>query len=493
MKKLISLVLALCLVLSCGILGSAEEEYIQITWAQNGDAPKANAEALEALNVLLREKIGVELTIEYMSGEAMQLSMQSGEVYDIYYTCNWLNDVNENVSKGIFYGCTQEEIAEKAPGMYAAMSQEVWDLVTYADGKVYAFPNKKDYAAEQFMQYPKDIAEELGYEIPEVLESLSDVTDFLVAWKATMAEDEYPVAIPSGTGAGTGTFDSINGNAGIGCIFGTTEVIFWLDDPSVQDFYHTLYEWMQLGLISPDAAVETFDGLDRTIPAVQFNQCWDGYDGYTAAWGYNVGLARLTAPMLKMSSIQGAMNAFSATLANDEEKLDACFALFDLLHTDQLVADTLRFGVQGVHWYYVEDETSPCYGGVVQTQAGKDNYSPAGYCQPSYFFCSIAVSEAQLAGELSAPNFDQYDQYYTAVANEAQCSALGGFKWDSTGFESVLAELSAIQSEYSASIKSGTIDIMDVYDEYMERVYNAGLQDVIDSCQEQLDEYLANN
>ena len=492
MKKLLSLVLALCLVLSCAAFVSAEEDYVYLTWAIGNEAPKDAQIANDALNELLHEKIGVDLTMYYFTNDELALAIQAGEVYDIMFTCSWYNNTNQAISKGLFLGLEEDYIAEKAPGLYAALSKEVWDLAKSDDGLIYAIPNKKDYAAENFLTYDADVAAELGFEIPESISDWDEMTDYLVAWKETLAEDEYVIYIGGGFAGMDSDFDFIDRTACIGCIYGTTEVMSVYDVDFIQDRYATIAKWYELGLINADAATATGESFDDTVPFMRSVQAWDHYNGYTISWGWNVGMTKYFGPNLSVDSVQGSMNAFSVTLKDDEEKLDACLELFELLQTDKLVADTMRYGVQGYHWDYVTDETNPCYGCVVTYEASS-GYSVWGFAQPQYFFTSLACSEASLTGEAEAPNTDQYDVYYANVAENANVSAMGGFKWDSSAWTQQLSEITAIKDEYTNLIGTGTVALADVYDEFMGKLNAAGLQDMIADAQEQLDAYLASH
>ncbi len=491
MKKLFTLVLALALVLTCASFAGAEGGVTKITWAQGtgSNAPVDNAMVLEELNKILAPE-GIELDIQYFTDDQLQLSINSGSTFDIYFTCSWYNNTNQAISKGLFLGLTQEEIEEMAPGLYNAMSKEVWDLAESADGYIYAIPNKKDYAAENFITYPADIAADLGFEIPASIEAWGELTDFLVAWKDTLEEGEYPVLVGGNPAGMESSFDFIDRTAMIACLYGTTKVCFVFDDPEVMERYETMAEWMDLGLINPDAAQLTESAIDSSKPHIGFAQAWDSYDGYTISNGYTTHMTRYAGPNLSVDSVQGSMNAVSATLKDDPEKLEKVLRLFELIHTDKLVADTLRFGVQGYHWNYVEE--GPCAGAVLRTQAGNDNYGPWAFAQPAYFFTSLPVSASQVEAGI-APAFDQYDIYYATVEAEAVPSAMGGFKWDSSAFTDQLAQISAIKDSYYKGFASGTTPIDEVKDEFLEKLYAVGLQDMIDDAQAQLDAYLAAN
>lgn len=496
MKRLVSLMMVLALALTCCFFAAAEEEVVKLTWAMGtgAGAPTDNAQVLEYLNAYSREKIGVEVDIQYFTNDELQLSIQSGEVHDIYFTCSWYNNTNQCISQNLFLGLSLEDIEEIAPGLYNAMSAEVWELATSADGLIYAIPNKKDYAPENFIVYPKDYADALGFEIPDKIDAWDDMTEFLLAWKeAFCAEGEYPVLVGGNPAGLESSFDFIDRTLLFGCRFGETEVVSVFEDPAVMERYQTMAKWMELGLINPDCAQLTETAIDSTKHRINFAQAWDGYD-YSVSNGYDTAMTRYSGPLLNVDGVQGSMNALSITLANDEAKLEGALKLFELIHTDKFYNDCQKYGIPGVHWNYVTEEENPaCAGGVLRTQAGSDNYNPWGFSQPANFFSSIEVSEAQIAGTAKAPVMDQYDIYMEVVKNEAVVSAMGGFKWDSSKWTQNIAEITAIKEEYYSLFCSGTVSIDVCYDEFMAKMNAAGYQDMLDDAQEQLDAYLAAN
>ena len=211
MKKLASLVLALMLVLSVCSFAGAEDDVIKLTWAMGtgSTAPKDNAMVLEELNKISREKLGVEVDIQYFTGDQLQNSIQSGEVFDMYFTCSWYNNFNVAVSNKLFANIWPH-LQEWTPDLYATMPENVWELAKSSDGGLYAIPVKKDYCPENFIVYPADKAAELGFEIPANIEAWDDLTDFLVAWKETLPENEYPVMVGGNPPGMETSFDFID-------------------------------------------------------------------------------------------------------------------------------------------------------------------------------------------------------------------------------------------------------------------------------------------
>ena len=495
MKKLVSLILTVVLALSMGTIAcagaQAEGETVKLTWAMGtGDvAPIDNAMVLEELNKMSSELIGVECDIQYFQNDQLLISIQSGEVFDIYFTCSWYNNFNQAVSQGLFANL-DGKVQEMAPDLYASMTEDVWELAHSSDGGLYAIPVKKDYAMMNFITYPADKAAELGFEIPDRITAWSDLTDFLVAWKATLADNEYPVLIGGNPAGMESSFDFIDRTAMIGCIFGTTDVVTAFDDPEVMERYRTMAEWYKLGLVNPDAAQLNETSIDTTKERIGFVQAWPGYD-YSVSNGYNTDMTCFFGPNLSTDGVQGSMNALSVTLEEDEARMAAALKYIELCHTNQLFNDTMRYGVQGYHWNYVtEEQSAACAGGVLRTEVGTSNYAPWGFSQPAYFETSIAVSQEQVDGVAKAPVMDQYDQYYDAIATSANVSAMAGFTWDSSAFTTNLAEITAIKDEYYKDFATGTRPIDDVYDEFMQKMNDAGLQDMIADAQAQLNAYL---
>lgn len=490
MKKLVSLILVVLMAFSFGAF--AEDDCIKLTWAMGcgGTAPIDNAMVLEELNKMSRELIGVECDIQYFAEDQLLNSIQAGEVFDIYYTCDWYNNTNQRVSEGLFLNI-DGMVEQYAPDLWASMTPDVWELAHSFDGGLYAIPVKKDYAMMNFLTYPTEIAEELGFEIPDRIEAWGDLTEFLVAWKDTLPENEYPYLVGGGARGYDSSFDFIDRTSGIGCIFGTTEVVTVYDDPAVRERLATLAEWYDLGITNPDAAQLTETAIDTSKKRIDSVQAWPGYD-YSVSNGYDTSMTCYFGPHLSVSSVQGSMNALSVTLADQPEKIEAALKYIELVHTNQLFADTMRFGVQGYHWNYVtEEESATCAGGVVRTQIGSDNYAPWAFSQPAYFETSITVSAEQVAGTAKAPVMNQYDLYYAEVANNAKSSAMQGFTMDLSAWTQQLAEMAAIKDEYYSNFATGTIAFEEIEEEFMAKMNAAGLQEMIEDAQAQLDAWLA--
>ena len=93
MKKILTLALALMLVLAIACTASAETQKI-IWWVYaSGDAPIDTQLVVDAANAYSAEKIGVEVELIFKNDEQFGLGMQTGEPYDMTFTCDCCQDM----------------------------------------------------------------------------------------------------------------------------------------------------------------------------------------------------------------------------------------------------------------------------------------------------------------------------------------------------------------------------------------------------------------
>ncbi len=498
MKKLVAILLAAMMMLSMVSFASAESggDYVKLTWVNgNAPAPIDNAEVLEELNKISRKELGVEVDIIYMTSDQVQTAIQAGEVYDMYFTCSWYNNFNNNVSNGIFANIWGK-VQEVTPALWATMPENIWNLARSSDGGLYAIPVKKDYAPMNFIVYDAQFAKDAGIEIPEAISSWDEMTPYLVAMKEAMTKDptlgQYPVNIGGAPAGMESSFDFIDRTPLIGVKFGTTEVISVFDDPDVVERYRTMHKWHDMGLVNPDAPTLTEDAIDSKLHHISFVQAWNDYD-YTPSRGFWVEMTKYSGPFVNTDGVQGAMTGFDATLADNPERLELCLKYQELVNTNKEYRDILAFGIPGKHFNYrdVIDENGNNLGQVaVRTELGKSNYSPWRFSQGSYSLNSVEASEETLNGTYPLPVVDQWDKYF-AECETAPESKISGFTFNSSAFNTQYTEISAIKDEYLKDIQCGVVDPDVAIPEMRAKLEAAGLNDIIAEAQRQLDEYLA--
>lgn len=83
--------------------------------------------------------------------------------------------------------------------------------------------------------------------------------------------------------------------------------------------------------------------------------------------------------------------------------------------------------------------------------------------------------------------FSQYEE----IEKTATKSKAYGFSPDLTGVTDQIAAVTDVVSQYIGQITTGSVDPETAIPEFNQALYDAGMQDIIDTKQEQLDAWLA--
>ena len=91
-------VLVCTTLLSLSVAACAEEPIHLIWWtySASGDAPAALQEVLERANAISAEEIGVTVDLLMKTDSQVSLDLNTGEYYDMIFTCDWYNDFDGN-------------------------------------------------------------------------------------------------------------------------------------------------------------------------------------------------------------------------------------------------------------------------------------------------------------------------------------------------------------------------------------------------------------
>ncbi|MDO5436147.1 MAG: hypothetical protein Q4G19_07235 [Clostridia bacterium] len=182
MKKLLSLVLVMTMVLSMGLCTAKADEPINIVWwvYSAGDAPIDTKLVQDAANAYSAEKIGVTVELIFKNDEQFPKDMNVGEYYDMTFTCDWCNDFATNAINEMFLDIT-DLVKEQTPTLYETIDEKYWDVAGSINGRIYAVPTLKDMASQQFFRMDKERYEAIGMELPASME-FRDLEAYLEAY-----------------------------------------------------------------------------------------------------------------------------------------------------------------------------------------------------------------------------------------------------------------------------------------------------------------------
>lgn len=464
----------------CGCGADAKDDGIinlRFVTYDNGSVPLDAKEVIAAANKVSAEKIGVTINLEFQSKEKINLIMASGEYYDMIFTSSWVNQYDKYAPAGMYYDIT-DLVESTTPDLYRSVG-EYWDCAK-VDGRIYAVPVMKDMGAEDMFRLDSDYFEgQKGMTIPDHM-NFADIEPYLAAYKQDYP-DKYPLAMDKSGPAGFYNFLQRVVDPIVVIEYGQDTPKaepFWECD-ELMDRYRLLHKWYEAGYIHPDAATMESIKIDRSVP-VRFGVAWRGYMGYSNPedWGFNVKTSIYDGPYLSRQSEQGAMFAICAGC--DEEHAKACLKYLELLSNDRKFRDILGYGLEGIHFNYMENGT------VLRTETGSSRYNTKLYQTGSVVNASVeSVSQKILADP------DQWTKVYEGYSEYGIFSTTKEFAYDPTPKEDIITALNAIYNDYADELRTGTSDPDKVIPEIRERMEKAGLDELMQDIQEKLDESLS--
>ncbi|MGG5461596.1 ABC transporter substrate-binding protein [Clostridium sp. B9] len=447
--------------------GTASEEPVNLVWYTIGDAPADNEVVEEEVNKYLKDKINVTVDIKHVSfgdyTQKMNVLANSGEPYDIAFTCSWAFPYLENARKGAFLELN-DLIDEKGSDMKKVIDERLWKGAE-VDGKIYAVPNQKEIAGAPMWVFDKELVEK--YDIPyQDIHSVEDLEPYL-----EIIKEKEPDFVPFYTQGDSIPleFDEIMRPLGV----------FYNDDTlTVQNMYETeemkammakLREYYEKGYINQDAAVNNMQNEVK-----RFVWKADGQPYAENGWGQSLGREVVTSSIIPAyvtnNSTTGAMTAISTTSEHPEKAME----LINLVNTDSELRNMLMFGIEGTHYEKVSDNQ------IKRDPNGPYNVTSWGYGN---------LFDTYVLDTDPVDKWDAFEDFNKA----AETSQILGFKFNT---EKVSTQISAVNNalqEFEKSLYTGSVDPVEGLEKLNKKLYDSGLEDIKVEMQKQLDEWKANN
>ena len=164
-------------------------------------------------------------------------------------------------------------------------------------------------------------------------------------------------------------------------------------------------------------------------------------------------------------------------ISSNSEDPEKAMILLNWLYASKEANDLLNWGIEGRDYVVKDDGTLDYPEGVTADNVGyHQDYGWALMNQ----YCSYVWT---------GNDPDVWDQYQ-AIRDSAEVSKAYGFFFDSAPVVNEISALTAVSDEYLNSIGTGSVDPETAIAEFNQKLYDAGLQTVIDEKQAQLDAWL---
>ena len=353
MKKFLSLILALCMVLCMTAFAAAEEvPTIKIITLGNGQPENYDA-WIAHLNPYIEEKIGCKLEVECIGwgdwGSRRNVIISSGEAYDVIFGDS--GNLRKDVEIGAYLDIT-DKLAEYAPGLVELIPAGYWDACR-VNGRIYGVPTYKDSSITQYFVWDVEVLKELGLEEAAMnCHTIQEATPLLQKIKEAKGEPSFPVT-KDGVSQIPFIFDGFGaGVRGIGVRYNDKEakVVKIFEEEDIMAQLKEVRGWYESGIINADAP-QMAEG--PTYKACFIAQGWSL--AAKTVWGPNMGkelVAYTFGPtILSNDSVLGSVNFVSV----NTEHPDKALAYLNLINTDSKVRDAFYYGLEGDNFTYTED------------------------------------------------------------------------------------------------------------------------------------------
>ena len=471
MKKLVSLVLALCLLLGVAAFANAEDDKVAITlYRATFNLATPDSEQVQkvedAINAYIADKINVKIKlVDIGSGEYTEkanLALANNEI-NLLWTASWEGTIGTNdlVPLNAVYDITD---LLKDTALYASMAEGQWEATKY-NGKNYFIPVYKDPVEGYDIMFRQDLIDEFGWDITEV-EALEDLEPMLedakgaglkypfLLQKTAMFYRWYIDSFDFFTADSKTNFFAVDRE--------TNTVVDTILTEEYAEFCKLMGAWAQAGYISEDEANKVT--TDTTTQTQDWAISWwtdiPVNDEADSRYGQDVTMQPFTQRYAHSTSALGS--CYCITANSTEEQAIAAIDFMGLLYTDSTLADLYTFGIEGEDFTYDEN------GHVAQTSE-KYNHS--------MWESASATIVTPLSNEP-----DNKADLYVDFNGGANTSCAAGFRFDKTPVEAAYTACANLFDQYGFPLETGAVapeDVDGFIAKYQAELDAAGYQDVL--------------
>ncbi len=497
MRKLVSLLLALAMILALVPTAMADDAYtLDIYWVGNGDNEAVRAGVEEAVNEYIEPLIGAKVSYHIIGwgdwNDKAINALQSGEKMDLIFTADW-EGYGVEVSGGLLMPL-DDLLEQYGQGIKETLPQTFLDGVK-VNGVLYGIPTNKELCVPEGFIINKTAAAEIGWDVTADDPSIKTTAD-LEPWLAKYKEkypDKYPYLMdgqagrwvdepwcPDWCGMGTNSIAMKMAKQEDGTFDETIYSIF--ATPEQEEHIRLMYDWAQKGYISPDAALTSFDynGTFGRGDFLAFCEPLKG-NGIKAAEMY---AANATAEFecveitmqpkyVVTTHAGGSMFGIPVTCQNPE----AAMKYLNLMHSDANLVNLMLFGKEGVNYTKVNDQ---------QVELTDQNwYGVHGG--------AWTVGNTKLQYVLTSED-PQKNELLQSYADDAIATASLGFRFVKDNVADQIAAVDAVVSEMANPLMCGQVDPDDAslgIEALKAALTDAGMDEIIAEVQAQYDAWKA--
>ena len=452
---------------STGNSSSNGDKPTTLTWYAIGEEPKDLDKVLAEANKYLGDKINVNLDMKFIGfgdySQKMSVVINSGEDYDLAFTCSWAGDYLGNSRKGAFLELDDYLNSDTGKKLKETVDQRFWEGATI-DGKIYGVPNQKELGVAPMWVFTKEYVDK--YKIPyQDIHSLKDMEPWLKVIKEN-EPDVVPLYITKGFSY-TVFFDQLVDPVGVEANDTSLTVKNMFETPEMKEHLETLRRYYKAGYINADAATAQDDKAVKRLVTKG-----DGQPYADQLWSKSLNYPVVSSQIVDTLITNGSTTGSLIAISQNSKNKDKAFEFLSLLNTDEYLRNLINYGVEGTHYEKV----------------GTDHIKILNADQKNYDVPYFSLGNLFLTYKLDGEPDTKWDDFKD-FNDKSQVSPALGFKFDSSNVSTEIAAINNVLEEYKATIYSGSVDVDEYLGKLNAKLKEQGIDKVIKEMQTQMDEW----
>ncbi|MDR1705656.1 MAG: ABC transporter substrate-binding protein [Clostridiales bacterium] len=462
-----------------------------------------DAGVVAAANARLAE-LGLDITLnpiwgDWDAGPRIQTILDTGDSsIDVVFTCSWAVNYTPNALRGNLARLDDPAnnlLEQYGQDMVAAVPEFLWNsfkLLKDGEQGIYAVPGYKDFAQMYTWDVNNTRLNELGYDVSDFewnSETLFDpkLEEAMAAAKELYGDAFFPM-LPESTAFARAMANFDADVTGLGVIAfpfdpvdptqpENIEVGLTIENPDYVRVLEKLHEFYLKGFIDPRVGITAESNATVTGNWNSGNYL---FSERTYAYGYDVTASNergidakfmpISSPIVSTIPAQGSGFGISAYSKNKE----AAMQFLNAWYTDKELATILAYGVEGDHFVTNEDGT------ITLDTDRRALFSPWRNGMGNIFILPPQDIEG-------VNYYEEFKGYNDAGIG----TTFLGFYFDTTPVENEAAAIRNVVDEYQTAVSTGVADPATEVPAYIEKLYAAGMQKVLDEVNAQLQAFYA--
>jgi len=461
-----------------------EVSKIVMTYPTAGVVPTDLGLVLDYINEISTRKVGVEIELKPVSIFEIpsQCPMWIGAGEQIDLMCVAFSGLQPYVDQGMI-DPMDEYLESCAPYLQnLAKEQPVYD--TTSEGVVYGvmqLPSAMGFAGGYLISVEDLEAAGLSYQDGDMI-TLDDLDNIFAKIKEARP-DVYPCGIiGSATRAGmTYISDPLGATSASGVLMGldSTKVVNMYATEEYKNYLDHVRDWYEKGYILKDAATTDISMSEMTKSNTLSGYFSERNAGLKINLSLNNGREYIHLMMNEpyLPAISAASGSYWTIPVTSKEP-EAAVRFLNLMYEDPRIPNAFVWGLEERHWVFMDEKD-----GSITYPEGVDSTS-TGY---AYGF--------GLYGQ-------QADNYTMGVSSREEDAAwtetaLGrktrgyGFCYDSSAMTNQIIAVQAVITEYKPALETGSANLDTVYPEFLKKLEDNGINEIIADKQAQFDAWLS--